>query len=288
VMFKFNVANNNVGGQWLTKVVEHGTDTVANFTTDGLDLNDENELRTHDMWATLIPDGSSCNASDWSTCSDAVEFNAQQWVYGQPLIPKNANGTVIDISPVMKMKYTQQIENDLNYNDGAPIVIPATFATNDWIEWLSKPCAPGMTEDLATDDNNETCQVNIDLTAFNGKVLNVRYDGEINNLPGYYDRGQRTFYRIINPIDGALFTNMADDKTYKYKALGIDEVFVAQASAASCDAGVKFTSIPTGFAAADLPSYIPASEDERPTQTWNDKPTAPSCILEGDVETNCD
>ena len=291
VMFKFNVANTNVAGSWLRKVVEHGTDTVANFTTDGSVLADNrsNYLGTSDMWATLIPDASSsCDASNWDSCTTAVQFSAQQWVYSQPLIPKNASGTVIDISPVMKMKYTQVLANDLNYNDGTPIVIPATFATNDWIEWLSKPCAPGMTEDLATDDNNETCQVNIDLTAFNGKVLNVRYDGEINNLPGYYDRGQRTFYRIINPIDGALFTNMADDKTYKYKALGIDEVFVAQASAASCDAGVKFTSIPTGFAAADLPSYIPASEDERPTQTWNDKPTAPSCILEGDVETNCD
>ena len=145
-----------------------------------------------------------------------------------------------------------------------------------------------MTGDLATDGDSNTCQINIDLTAFNGKVLNVRYDGEMNNLPGYYDRGQRTFYRIINPKDGAIFTSMADtSKTYKYKALGIDEIFVPQASASSCASGVKFTSIPTGFAAADLPSYADATK-ARPSQIWDTKPTAPSCILEGDVETNCD
>jgi hypothetical protein len=289
VMFKFNVANTNVAGSWLKKVVEHGTDTVANFTTDGSVLadNDSNALNTRGMSATLVPDASSsCDASNWDLCTTAVQFNAEQWVYSQPLIPKNASGTVIDISPVMKMKYTQAIANDLNYNGGTPIVIPATFSTGNWIEWLSKSCAPGMTEDLATDNNNNTCQIEIDLTAFNGKVINVRYDGAMSNLPGYYDQGQKTFYRIINPIDGAIFTSMADStKTYKYKALGIDEVFVPQASASSCAAGVKFTSIPTGFAAADLPSYATKA---RPSQIWDTKPTAPSCILEGDVETNCD
>ena len=289
VMFKFNVANTNVAGSWLKKVVEHGTDTVANFTTDGLAENDSNALNTKGMWATLVPDASSsCNASNWDLCTTAVQFNAEQWVYSQPLIPKNASGTVIDISPVMKMKYTQAIANDLNYNGGTPIVIPATFSTGNWIEWLSKSCAPGMTEDLATDNNNNTCQINIDLTAFNGKVINVRYDGEMNNLPGYYDQAQKTFYRIINPIDGAIFTSMADStKTYKYKALGIDQVFVPQANASSCAAGVKFTSIPTGFAAADLPSYADATK-ARPSQIWDTKPTAPSCILEGDAETNCE
>ena len=291
VMFKFNVANTNVAGSWLRKVVEHGTDTVANFTTDGSVLADNrsNYLRTSDMWATLIPDASaSCVAANWDSCTTAVQFNARQWVYDQPLIPKNTSGTVIDISPVMKMKYTQVLANDLNYNDGTPIVIPATFGTGDWVEWLSKPCAPGMTGDLATDGDSNTCQININLSAFNGKVLNVRYDEEMNNLPGYYDRGQKTFYRIINPKDGAIFTSMADaSKTYKYKALGIDEIFVPQASASSCAAGVKFTSIPTGFAASDLPTYADATK-ARPSQIWDTKPTAPSCILEGDVETNCD
>jgi hypothetical protein len=188
------------------------------------------------------------------------------------------------------------LADDLNYNDGTPIVIPATFGTGDWVEWLSKPCEPenmgfdgdGNAVDLGIDGDGNTCQINIDLTAFNGKVLNVRYDGEMNNLPGYYDRGQSTFYRIINPKDGAIFTSMADtSKTYKYKALGIDEIFVPQASASSCAAGVKFTSIPTGFAAADLPTYADTTK-ARPTQIWDTKPTAPSCILEGDVETNCD
>ena len=95
-------------------------------------------------------------------------------------------------------------------------------------------CTPGMSGDLDTIDDNSTCQINIDLSKFNGKVLNIRYDGEMNNLPGYYDRGQNTFYRLINPKDGAIFTNMADAKTYKYKALGIDEVFVPEPNAASC------------------------------------------------------
>jgi len=300
VMFQFNIANTNVAGEWLKKVVEHGTDTVANFTSDGSVLagDNSNYLNTSSMWATLVPDASSsCDASNWDLCTTAVQFNAQQWVYDQPLIPKNASGTVIDISPVMKMKYTQVLANDLNYNGGTPIVIPATFARNDWVEWLSKPCAPGSMGndgngnpiDLGTDNNSDTCQIGIDLTAFNGKVINVRYDGEMNNLPGYYDRGQKTFYRIINPIDGAIFTSMADStKTYKYKALGIDQVFVPQASASSCDAGVKFTSLPTGFAAADLPSYADATK-ARPSQIWDtDKPTASGCILEGDVETNCE
>ena len=287
VMFKFNVANTNVSSQWVKKVVEHGSDTVGNFTTDGNAADDNNYLDTNDMWATLIPSTSSCNASNWSTCSDAVQFNARQWVYDQPLIAKDASGAVIDLSPIMKMKYTQAIANDLNYNGGTPIVIPATFSSGDWVQWLSKPCTPGMTGDLDADGDNGTCQIDIDLTKFSGKVLNIRYDGEMNNLPGYYDRGQSTFYRLINPKDGAIFTNMADDKTYKYKALGIDEVFVPQTNAASCSAGVKFTSIPTGFVAADLPTYSDTTK-ARPSQTWDTKPTAPSCILEGDVETNCD
>ena len=289
VMFKFNVANEIDNGAWAQKVVEHGADTVLNFTTNGSALADNysNYLDTQGMWATLIPTSSSCNASNWSTCSDAIEFNARQWVYDQPLIPIDASGSVIDISPTMKMKYTQVLANDLNYNDGTPISIPATFARGDWIEWLKKPCTPEMSEDLDTDFSDDTCQINIDLTKFNGKTLNVGYDGEMNNLPGYYDRAQSTFYRLINPKDGVIFTNMADDKTYKYKALGIDEVFVPQANAASCSAGVKFTSVPTGFAAADLPSYADTTKP-RPSQIWNTKPTAPSCILDGDVETNCD
>jgi len=291
VMFKFNVANEVEAsdGQWAQKVVEHGEDTVQYFTKDSNALNDtwSNELRSEEMSATLIPATSSCNASNWHNCSDAVEFNARQWVYDHPLIAKDASGAVIDLSPTMKMKYTQAIADDLNYNDGNPIVIPATFSSGDWIEWLSERCVSGMTGDLDADGDNSTCQIEIDLTKFSGKVLNIRYDGEMNNLPGYYDRAQNTFYRLINPKDGAIFTNMADDKTYKYKALGIDEVFVSQANAASCSAGVKFTSIPTGFAAADLPSYSDTTKT-RPSQIWNTKPTAPSCILEGDVETNCD
>ena len=143
-----------------------------------------------------------------------------------------------------------------------------------------------MTGDLDTDGDDSTCQIEIDLTKFNGKVLNIRYDGEMNNLPGYFDRGQDIFYRLINPKDGAIFTDMADDKTYKYKALGIDEVFVPQ-DASDCNAGVKFEDIPTGFAAADLPTYSDTTKS-RPSQIWDTKPTAPSCILEGDVETNCD
>ena len=75
--------------------------------------------------------------------------------------------------------------------------------------------------------------------------------------------------------------------SFKHKALGIDEVFVSQNNAASCSAGVKFTSVPTGFTATDLPSYADTTK-ARPSQIWDTKPTAPSCILEGDVETNCD
>ena len=289
VMFKFNVANiyDADDGQWAKKAMSHGEDTAVNFTTNGEKYDFTNELRTEGMWATLLPDSSSCDATNWHTCADAVDFNTQQWVYDHPLIPINAAGTVIDISPVMKMKYTQVLADDLNYNAGTPIVIPATLGANEWIEWLSKPCTPGMTEDLDTDQNDSTCQINIDLTKFNDKVLNIRYDGEMNNLPGYYDRAQDTFYRLINPKDGAIFTNMADDKTYKYKALGIDEVFVPEALASSCGADVKFTAIPTGFAASDLPSYSDTTKS-RPSQTWNTKPTAPSCILDGEVETNCD
>ena len=289
VMFKFNVANiyDADDGQWAKKAMSHGEDTAFNFTTNGEKYDFTNELRTEGMWATLLPDSSSCDATNWHTCADAVDFNTQQWVYDHPLIPINAAGTVIDISPVMKMKYTQVLADDLNYNSGTPIVIPATLGANEWIEWLSKPCTPGMTEDLDTDQNDSTCQINIDLTKFNDKVLNIRYDGEMNNLPGYYDRAQDTFYRLINPKDGAIFTNMADDKTYKYKALGIDEVFVPEALASSCGADVKFTAIPTGFAASDLPSYSDTTKS-RPSQTWNTKPTAPSCILDGEVETNCD
>jgi len=289
VMFKYNVANiyDADDGQWAKKAMSHGEDTAVNFTTNGEKYDFTNELRTEGMWATLLPDSSSCDATNWHTCADAVDFNTQQWVYDHPLIPINAAGTVIDISPVMKMKYTQVLADDLNYNAGTPIVIPATLGANEWIEWLSKPCTPGMTEDLDTDQNDNTCQINIDLSKFNDKVLNIRYDGEMNNLPGYYDRAQDTFYRLINPKDGAIFTNMADDKTYKYKALGIDEVFVPEALASSCGADVKFTAIPTGFAASDLPSYSDTTKS-RPSQTWNTKPTAPSCILDGEVETNCD
>jgi len=291
VMFKFNVANRNVAGSWLKKVVEHGTDTVANFTTDGSVLNGSNKLDTHDMTASLVPDASSsCNATNWDRCATAVEFSTRPWVYGQPLIPKDVSGTVIDISPVIKMKYTQAIANDLNYNGGTPVIIPATFNEGDWIEWLDKKCSPGMAEDLQTDVDvdGSTCQINIDLAAFNGKILNVRYDGKMDDLPGYYDQGAGTYFKLINPADGAIFTSMADStKTYKYKALGIDEVFVSQANPSSCGAGVKFTSVPTGFTDSDLPSYADATK-ARPSQIWDTKPTAPSCILEGDVETNCD
>ena len=122
---------------------------------------------------------------------------------------------------------------------------------------------------------------------FDDKTFNVRYDGELNDLPGYYDQGASTFFRLINPKDGQIFTNMADDKTYKYKALGIDEVFVPT-TAASCDASVKFTDLLTGFEDSDLPSYTNTSSYPRPSQKWSDKPSAPSCILEGDVETDCD
>jgi len=291
VMFKFNLANevDASDGEWVRKVVEHGQDTVQYFTTDSnaLDGTWSNYLRSNDMYSTLIPGTSSCNASNWHNCEEAIQFNARQWVYDHPLIAKDASGAVIDLSPTMKMKYTQAIADDLNYNGGTPIVIPATFGSGDWIEWLSKRCESGMTGDLDADGDDSTCQIEIDLTKFSGKVLNIRYDGEMNNLPGYYDRAQNTFYRLINPKDGAIFTNMADNKTYKYKALGIDEVFVSQTDAASCSAGVKFTSIPTGFAEADLPSYSDTTKT-RPSQIWNTKPTAPSCILEGDVETNCD
>jgi len=288
VMFKFNIASvyDADNGAWARKAVEHGSDTVVNFTTNGNDASDSNYLSSNNMYATLLPVGSSCTASNWSTCSDAVDFNTRQYIYDHNLIPKDASGAVIDISPVMKMSYTQDITKDLNYNSGTPIEIPATFSEYDWIEWLSKSCTPGMSGDLDTDGKDDTCQITIDLTKFNNKVFNVRYDGEMNNLPGYYDRGQSTFYRLINPMDGQIFTNMADDKTYKFKALGVDEIFVPQANAASCDASIKFTSIPTGFAASDLPSYADTSKP-RPSQIWNTKPTAPSCILEGDVETNC-
>jgi hypothetical protein len=289
VMFKFNIASvYDADNGWHTKAMEHGSSTAVFFTTDGNAPSGSNGLNSEQMWGTLIPATSSCTSSNWDTCSDAVEFTTRQYIYDQPLIPKDASGTPIDISPVMKMKYTQDITKDLNYNSGTPIVIPATLSSGDWIEWLSKSCTPGMSGDLDLDGDDSTCQINIDLTAFNDKTFNIRYDGELNDLPGYYDRGQNTFYRLINPQDGQLFTNMADDKTYKFKALGIDEVFVPQANAASCDAGVKFTAIPSGFEDADLPSYTNTTTYPRPTQTWDDKPAAPSCVFEDDVETNCD
>ena len=289
VMFKFNIASvYDADNGWHTKAMEHGSSTAVFFTTDGNAPSGSNGLNSEQMWGTLIPATSSCTSSNWDTCSDAVEFTTRQYIYDQPLIPKDASGTPIDISPVMKMKYTQDITKDLNYNSGTPIVIPATLSSGDWIEWLSKSCTPGMSGDLDLDGDDSTCQINIDLTAFNDKTFNIRYDGELNDLPGYYDQGQNTFYRLINPQDGQLFTNMADDKTYKFKALGIDEVFVPQANAASCDAGVKFTAIPSGFEDADLPSYTNTTTYPRPTQTWDDKPAAPSCVFEDDVETNCD
>jgi len=288
VMFKFNIASvYDADNGWHTKAMEHGSSTAVFFTTDGNAPSGSNYLDSEQMWGTLIPATSSCTSSNWDTCSDAVEFTTRQYIYDQPLIPKDASGTPIDISPVMKMKYTQDITKDLNYNSGTPIVIPATLSSGDWIEWLSKSCTPGMSGDLDLDGDDSTCQINIDLTAFNDKTFNIRYDGELNDLPGYYDRGQNTFYRLINPQDGQLFTNMADDKTYKFKALGIDEVFVPQANPASCDAGVKFTAIPSGFEGADLPSYTNTTTYPRPTQTWDDKPAAPSCVFEDDVETNC-
>ena len=294
VMFKFNIASvyDASNGGWIRKVLEHGddkdTDDITFFTTDGNAPSDSNSLNSEQMWGTLIPATSSCTSSNWDTCSDAVEFTTRQYVYDQPLIPIDASGTPIDISPVMKMKYTQDLTKDLNYNGGTPIVIPATFSSGDWVEWLSKSCTPGMTGDLATDGDDSTCQIDVDLTKFNDKTFNIRYDGELNDLPGYYDRGQNTFYRLINPQDGQLFTNMADEKTYKFKALGIDEVFVPQANASDCDDGVKFTAIPSGFADADLPSLTDTTTYPRPTQKWSDKPTAPSCVFEDDVETNCD
>jgi hypothetical protein len=289
VMFKFNVANvyDADDGQWAKYVMRHGRDNADYFTTDGNRDDFSNSLRTEGMWATLLPESSSCDDTNWHTCADAVDFNTRQYVYDHPLIPINAAGTVIDISPVMKMKYTQVLADDLNYNDGTPIVIPATVGANEWIQWLSKRCTPKMAEDLDTDGNDSTCQIDIDLTKFNDKVLNIRYDGKMDNLPGYYDQAQNTFFRLINPKDGAIFTNMADGTTYKYKALGIDEVFVPEALATSCGTDVKFTSIPTGFAATDLPSYSDTTKS-RPSQIWNTKPAAPSCILDGEDETNCD
>jgi hypothetical protein len=298
VMFKFNVANivDADDGQWAKKAMSHGEDTAAYFSTDGNKINEDftNVLDTAGMWATLIPSTSTCGVSNWQTCTDAVEFNARQYVYDHPLIPINAAGTVIDISPVMKMRYTQAIADDLNYNGGVPIEIPATFGAGEWVQWESKPCSPGdmgqrdgREIDLNTDEDDSTCQITINLSAFNEKVLNIRYDGEMNNLPGYYDHAQNTFYRLINPKDGAIFTDMADEeKTYKYKALGIDEVFVPT-TVDSCSADVKFEAIPSNMSASFLPSYTDPSKS-RPSQTWNTKPTAPSCILNGEVETNCD
>ena len=294
VMFKFNVANDidAEDGQWAKYVMAHDGDTAAYFTTNGLKHDYTNTLETQGMWATLIPPTSTCDANNWHTCADAVDFNTRQYVYDHPLIPINAAGTVIDISPVMKMKYTQKIENDLNYNGGVPIEIPATIMAGEWVQWESKPCKPGAMGqrdgkdiDLNTDGNDSTCQITINLSAFNDKVLNIRYDGEMNNLPGYYDFAQNTFYRLINPKDGAVFTDMADNKTYKYKALGIDEVFVPEDNAATCSTDIKFTAVPTVVSV--LPSYTDESKT-RPSQTWDTKPAAPSCILNGDVETNCD
>ncbi len=288
VMFKFNIAQiyDRENGGWITKAIEHGSSTTVFFTTDGNAPSNSNYLDGNQMWGTLIPATSSCTSSNWSTCSDAVEFQTTQYVYDQPLIPKAANGSVIDISPVMKMKYTHEIENDLNYNSGSPIQIPATFYQNDWIEWLSKQCTPGMSGDLDLDGDDSTCEITVDLTKFDNKTFNIRYDGELNDLPGYYDQSANTFYRLINPTDGQIFTNMADDKTYKYKALGVDEVFVPT-SAASCASAVKFTDKLSGFEDADLPTYSDTTTYPRPTQKWSDKPTEPTCILEGDVETNC-
>jgi hypothetical protein len=287
VMFQFNVANvyDADDGQWAKRVMTHSGD-YSYFTKDGARFDFDNGLDTSSMWATLLPGISSCDATNWHTCDDAVDFNTRQYVYDHPLIPINAAGTVIDLSPVMKMKYTQKLEDDLNYNGGTPIRIPATFSNTDWVEWLNKRCTPGMTGDSGNDGDSSTCELEIDLTLFNDKVLNIRYDGELNNPPGYYDRAQNTFFSLINPKDGAIFTNMADNKEYKFKALGIDEVFVPT-TVEECSADVKFEAIPSNMAASFLPTYTDTTKS-RPAQTWNTKPTAPSCILNGEVETNCD
>jgi len=291
VMFKYNVVNtyNAEASDWKTMYVNHGSTDLTAF-----EIEAGKTMEARDMWATLIPGTSTCNGGDWHTCADAVDFSARQYVYDHPLIIKNADGTFIDISPVMKMKYTQRTTLDLNHNSGALIELPATFQREEYIEWLDEPCHPGsMPEDLDRDKDPEgnkdtnTCEILIKLEEFNGKTLNVRYDGEMNNLPGYYDRRGKKFYRLINPKDGVKFINLADQKEYLYKALGIDEIFVPTASADACSADVKLTALPTGFSADELPLYTETTLNPRPTQIWATKPAAPSCMLEGDVETNC-
>jgi hypothetical protein len=74
VMFKFNVANiyDADDGQWAKKAMSHGEDTAVNFTTNGEKYDFNNGLRTEGMWSTLLPDASSCDATNWHTCADAV------------------------------------------------------------------------------------------------------------------------------------------------------------------------------------------------------------------------
>ena len=62
----------------------------------------------------------------------------------------------------------------LNYNGGVPVVIPATFSLGDWIEWLSKPCSPGMTGDLEADNDDSTCQINIEPAQSFQRSMNIK------------------------------------------------------------------------------------------------------------------
>lgn len=291
VKFNFNIASvYDRSNGWHRKAVEHENSSEVFFTANAQAPDNNNYLSSGQMWATLIPSASSCTDQNWDTCDDSVQFSTSQYVYDQVLIPKDANGTPIDISPAMKMKFKQSNLTDLNGNGGVSIEYPATFRENEWIEWLSSTCKPGNMGalDLDIDGDNTTCEILINFADFNDKIVNIEYDGEIRDFPGYYDRARSSNISLINPIDGTLFEDMTNGNKYKYKALGIDTLFVPKASAATCNAGVQLTDIPNGFYSNDLPSLGNTATNPRPTQKWNDKLTGLSCIFESGVKTECD
>ena len=325
--FKFNVSNvYNDEGQSEKQVVKWGEATAAKWE---LAVDSNVPVRTPHMHAQLIPvekvidktcglntGGDRDFTYDFWNCPHTITWQAGSWSHDNTIYAtQGVGGSIVPIDPEKKFTYTTAIKDDLNCNPGAdgdckPLLFPARFRNNQWIEWLNKPCSATISgADGSWNAESQTCDANLAITGFNNQKITVGYDGELRGLPGYYDVRLNQFFRLANPKDGTKFTEVVYDqsepKEYAYKALGIDEMYLPILDEnnlpllTACDT-IKITAVPTNNTNSDLPqltnkiwvSPTGGTAYSMPSQTWNEKPTIASTntceVASGIASSGCD
>ena len=307
--FRFNVSDMyGADGQREKKVMEWGSTTAAKWE---IAVGDDTYVKTPNMHVRLIPaakvadktcgvnGGADVYENDFWNCPHSIDWQAHSWAHDHTIYATKADGSIIPIDPERKLKYTTDLKEDLNCNPDAggncsPIKFPALFQENQWIEWLRKPCDKNLPDD-GWDADEQQCWVELNIASFDGVSITVEYDGEVRGVPGYFDRRINTTLRVANPSDGTVFTEVVTDgstpKTYTYKALGIDEMYLpliiqgegddaGDIDLAQCDA-IRFDTVPANHNTSDLPVLTDkvwvspdavATPYSMPSQTWNDKP----------------